>query len=82
MTWGPHYWPWFLIMASIAFLGPEIVALVTHSGNSLSQYIWQILHVPTRGQPWPHTAAWFLSQGAFITGAVWLVFHFWYHKFV
>ena len=36
MTWGRHYWPWFLITGSLGFGIPELIALFTNSANTLS----------------------------------------------
>lgn len=82
MTWGHVYWPYYLIVAAILFLSPEIYALVTNSANTLSAYVWQLLHVPTKGQHWSHTAAWLLTQGMFIVTVFWLWRHFWWHEYV
>lgn len=82
MTWGHVYWPYYLIAFAVLFLAPEIYALVSNSANTLSAYIWQLLHVPTRGQHWSHTAAWVLTQGMFAVTAYWLWRHIWWHEYL
>ena len=80
-TWGNTYWPWFLIVVSVAFLGPEIFALVSHSTNSLSEYAWRELHVQA-GIPFSkHQAAWLLSLGMWGVGVFWLTEHIWFYHF-
>ena len=82
MTWGRAYWPIFLIVTSLAFLGPEIAALVTNVKNTLSDYARYELDVTTPTQPFTaHTAAWLLSLGVWITVVVWLSFHIWFERF-
>lgn len=80
-TWGNTYWPYFLIAVSLLFLVPETYALLTNSLNTLSDYAWRMLHVPTRGQHWSHTAAWLLTQGMYVVVSYWLWRHIWYHQY-
>ena len=82
MTWGRQYWPVFLIVTSLAFLIPEVIALVTNAKNTLSDYAWYELNVKTPTEHFSaHTAAWFLSLGMFLVIAIWLVFHIWFETF-
>lgn len=82
MTWGRTWWPIFLIVTSIAFLGPEIYALVTNVKNTLSDYARYELNVKTPTEAFTaHTAAWLLSLGVWLVVAVWLTFHVWFERF-
>lgn len=82
MTWGKQYWPIFLIIGSIGFLIPEIIALITNYKNTLSDYAWYELNVTTPQEPFnQHTAAWFLSFGVWIVIAIWLTYHIWFERF-
>lgn len=80
-TWGRRYWPWFLVIVSVAFLTPEIFALCTNTANTLSDYAWHELHLSLTAKRQVHDAAWFLTQGAYITVAFWLLMHIWYQQF-
>ena len=81
-TWGVWYWPVFLIVTSLLFLGPEIYALLTNTLNTLSDYastqLGLNLSVTARQI---HNAAWFLTQGVSLVVVIWLWFHIWYLKF-
>jgi len=80
-TWGTGYWPYALIAISLMILVPEIYALVTNPANTLSDYVWRELRVSLTPHRIAHTAAWFLTQGAFIVLNLWLVLHLWYGKY-
>lgn len=82
MTWGREYWPIFLIITSVAFLVPEIIALFTNTKNTLSDYAWFELNITVPQERFSaHTAAWFLSLGMWIVIAIWLTYHIWGEKF-
>lgn len=82
MTWGRAYWPWFLIVTSLAFIVPEVVALIVNAKNTLSDYAWYELNVKTPHEAFSaHTAAWFLSLGMWLVIAIWLTFHVWFETF-
>ena len=82
MTWGKLWWPWYLIVTSIAFLGPEIYALVTNVKNTLSDYARYELNVTTPTQAFTaHTAAWLLSLGVYCVVVFWLFWHIWFERF-
>ena len=82
MTWGRVWWPVFLIVTSLAFLIPEVIALVTNVKNTLSDYARYELNVTTPTQGFTtHTAAWLLSLGVWLTVAFWLTWHIWWEKF-
>lgn len=82
MTWGHVYWPYFLIAVSVAFLTPEVYAIVSNTANTLSAYLWLELHVPARDQHWSHTAAWLLTQGVYGIVVFWLWRHVWWHQYL
>lgn len=79
MTWGHHYWPWYLAVAFLAFIVPEIYALCTNWRNTLSAWIWNALQVQ-EGQP---ITAWsalhFISCGAVLVIFIWLIGHLFWH---
>lgn len=77
-TWGPHYWPWYLIGAAIAFLAPEIVALLTNTKNTLTDYSRDSLHVIPGEAFTQHTAAWILTLGVWLLVVGWLTGHIWF----
>jgi len=82
MTWGRQYWTIFLIVVSLAFLIPEIIALFTNFKNTLSDYARYELDVTTPTQAFTsHTAAWLLTLGAWLVVAIWLTFHIWFERF-
>lgn len=78
-TWGPHYWPWYLIAAAAGLLGPEIFALFTRHANTLSDYSWRELGI-TGARP-VHSAAWLLTLGAWLVMAFFLTEHIWFQRF-
>lgn len=82
MTWGRQYWPIYLIVASLGFLIPEVIALATNAKNTLSDYAWYELNITTPHERFSaHTAAWFLSLGMWLVIAVWLTYHIWLETF-
>ena len=82
MTWGRQYWPIYLILASLAFLIPEIIAFFTNRKNTLSDYARYELNVNTPHMAFTaHTAAWFLSLGVWGVVVIWLTFHIWFEIF-
>ena len=82
MTWGKVYWVWFLIASSVAFLVPEVYALVTNVKNTLSDFARYELDVTTPKEAFSaHTAAWFLSLGVYLVVAIWLTYHIWFERF-
>ena len=76
--WGNTYWPAGLIAASIAFIVPELYALLTDAQNTLSDYCWRELHVTRALEISGHGAAWWCSQVAVVLAFVLLVVHIWY----
>ncbi len=79
--WGERYWPVWLIVVLCTFLGPEIYALVTNSANTLSDWIWTILHVRSAQSPLKWSAAQLLTFGAWCVLVWWLTLHFWFHLY-
>ena len=75
--WGIIYWPKYLIVASLFFLIPEIIALFTNTANTLSAYCWNELRVGLAFGHGEHTLAWWVSLVAWslfviiITGHIW-----------
>lgn len=78
--WGKYYWPLFLIITSGLFLGPELLALATNSGNTLSEYSWNELGV--RGFAHVHTMAWWFSLIAWLMFVVVITVHIWWKRFI
>lgn len=84
LTWGRHYWPWFLIISAVwillAFGIPEAIALITkiatHTDNTLSNYSRTELNVST--QMTIHTVAWYLSLIVWLGFAIWATGHIWF----
>jgi len=81
MTWGKFYWPYWLIVASLMFLVPEIITLFTNSKNTLSDWSWTELNIYNGRIP-VHGIAWWVSLIAFLTGIIVLVLHVWFHKLI
>jgi hypothetical protein len=75
-VWGKTYWPIALIVASIAFLVPEIYALVTNYRDSLSQYAWHELNISPHINP--HTVAWTVSLIGWLLFVVVITAHIWF----
>lgn len=71
-----HYWLAWAVVTFLAFLGPEVYALVTNWRNTLSAQVWRMLTVQA-GQPigqWSAGHFWF--AGIYVTATVWLGGHF------
>lgn len=82
MTWGRYYWPIALIVISILFMPAEVLALLTNTKNTLSDYAWYELDITVPTEKFTaHTAAWFLTLGMYITVVVWLFYHIWFERF-
>lgn len=81
-TWGNTYWPIFLGVSFLAFLGPEIYSLVSVGGaNTLSQWVWTQLKITSNERMVQWSALDFLMFGQWITAVVWLTYHFFFHRF-
>lgn len=80
MTWGRLYWPFWIIVVSALFLGPELIALLTNWRNTLSNYAWTELNVTNARVP-VHTVAWWFSLIGWLLAVFVLTAHIWYAKF-
>lgn len=76
--WGYTYWPIGLIAAAVAFLVPELYALLTNAGNTLSDYCWHELGISAAKGHGIHTAAWWLSLAAWLLFTVVITGHIWF----
>jgi hypothetical protein len=77
--WGKLYWPIWLGVVTLTFLGPEIYALIANVDNTLSDWVWRSLNVSRNQQDW--TAAHFLVFGVWLVLVIWLTFHFFFRRF-
>jgi hypothetical protein len=77
-TWGTWYWPAFLATFAVLLLVPEVWALITNAGNTLSGWVWRALHVTTPSPVWDWDAARLLSFGVWCVLVFWLSEHFWW----
>lgn len=74
--WGRVYWPVAMLVAFIGMFGiPEIIAIVTNSANTLSNYAWDELRV---GSIPLHTAAWYVSLAGWLLFVVVITMHIWW----
>lgn len=80
-TWGAYYWPYFLILVSVEFGVPELVALATNVANTLSDYARLQLHVGTAFSGTVHTVAWWCSLAAWLLFVVVITDHIWWVRF-
>ena len=76
MTWGKYYWPFYLILLSLLFLVPELIALFTNYMNTLSQYTWAELNVNPHISA--HTIAWYLSLSGWVLFVIVITLHIWF----
>lgn len=76
--WGNTYWPAGLITVSVAFLVPELYALLTNSANTLSDYCWRQLGIRTAWGNGVHTLAWWFSLITWLLFAVVITGHIWF----
>jgi hypothetical protein len=80
--WGRLYWPYWMILTSLTFLGPELGALFTDVRNTLSDYARYELNVgvalPGHGV---HTLAWWASLTGWGVFVVVITLHIWWAKF-
>jgi len=73
-----YYWPFFLVVSSLLFLVPELIALFTNATNTLSGYSWRALNVYNGLHLNQHTAAWWLSLTAWLVFVVVITIHIWW----
>jgi hypothetical protein len=83
MTWGKTYWPIFLTIAFLAFIIPEILALVKIGpvDNTLSNWVWSELKITSNEKMNKWSALDFLIFGQWMTLMTWLTWHFFFRKF-
>lgn len=78
--WGYVYWPWWLAVVSVAFLGPEVFALATNVKSTLSYYCWHELHMDIALSPDVHGMAWWNSLLAWLLFTVVITAHIWWRQ--
>jgi hypothetical protein len=77
-TWGATYWPWFLTIASVFLLVPELFALVTNSFNTLSWYAWNKLDLSVSVNQGMDTVAWWGSLIVWVLFVIIITGHIWW----
>ena len=77
------YWFWWSIAAVGLFAAYEGISLVTgHPENTLSNWVWENLHIKAGESISQWSAGDLLTFAAYITiFVVWLPWHFWFGKF-
>lgn len=79
MNWGKLYWPFFLILVTLLFAVPEIIALFTSLQNTLSGYVHNQLDVTTATvADGIHTIAWYLSLAGWLLFVFIITWHIWW----
>lgn len=78
--WGNWYWPVGLSVAALAFLGPELYAVVTNVRNTLSYYCWHELHIDVAVSSGIHSFAWWNSLLAWLLFVVIITAHIWWKQ--
>jgi hypothetical protein len=77
--WGYTYWPWYLIIGNLAWMVPELYAVFTNVGNTLSDYAWDKLHVGLSfSHSGIHTVSWWLSLVGWVAFVVIMTAHIWW----
>lgn len=80
-TWGAWYWTTVLAAGLAAVLPAEFIALFTNSANTLSAWVWRILHV-VPNQDWlKWSAEDYLVFGCWCIMVSWLTAHFFFGRF-
>jgi hypothetical protein len=81
-TWGLIYWPFWIILVSVAFLPVEIFALITgQAQNTLSDYCWHELDVTRALTFSAHGVAWWASLIIWGFFVVAITLHIWYRSY-
>jgi hypothetical protein len=81
-AWSWYWIAWFFA-AFLAFLVPEIIAIVRKNGQTLSQNIWRMEGFLSPGYNiWHWTAIHILFSGALLLTFIWLIGHFVFHIWV
>lgn len=80
ITWGRVYWSVALSIAAIAFLIPEVIAIFTNMGNTLSEYARSELGL-TYGPHMQvhHTITWTLTLIAWWVFVGVITWHIWFN---
>lgn len=84
ITWGHHYWPIALIIASVTlallFFPAEIYAIFTNTSNTLSDFSRYELGVTTAfgQQTIAHTFAWWASFLVWMSFVFVITLHIWF----
>lgn len=76
ITWGGFYWPYWIILTSLTFGVPEVIALFTNYMNTLSEYAWHELNVSPHVTV--HTIAWYASIIIWLLFVVVITAHIWW----
>lgn len=80
-TWGGWYWSVWLSAVLVTFLAPEVYALTTNSGNTLSAWVWRALHIMRDESALSWSALDFLVFGCWLVLVAWLTGHFFFGRF-
>lgn len=75
MNWGRLYWPYWMIMTSLTFAVPELIAIGTNVKNTLSDYARAELNVAPHVTV--HTVAWWVSLLVWALFVVVISLHIW-----
>lgn len=75
MTWGKFYWPYWIILTSLTFGVPELIAIFTNVKNTLSDYARYELNVAPHVNV--HTIAWWISLVVWLLFVVVITLHIW-----
>lgn len=74
-AWSKYWLTWFFV-SFVAFIVPEVWALITgHDENTLSENVWRLEKIPTGGSLWHWTALHVLLGGSLLVVLVWLIGH-------
>lgn len=79
--WGNYYWPYWMILTSVTFLVPELIALFTNVANTLSDYARTQLHVSRALEANIHSLAWYSSLITWLVFVIVITLHIWWAKF-
>lgn len=78
-TWGRYYWPLWIVAMGLTLLVPEVYALATNAGNTLSAFVWHEMRVQDGDTIWRWDALRLLTFGAWCVLFAWLTGHLWFH---
>ena len=76
--WGKLYWPYWMILTSVTFLVPELIAVFTNVSDTLSDYARAELNVTA--QMTVHTVAWYVSLAGWLLFVLVITAHIWWGK--